>query len=702
MMSHPKKVLTTAIFAAVLITQSVLSAERQPQIQKIESSSLSEITEIRLKSADNSNESREFRSIENAQYQVAGWAIGNELYKSYLDPSNSCPDAYPFRITEINMPMYFASPTSIYVSVDVEEAYYPSAGRPWPGAVLAISVDYELIIPAPGYYDVWIPLDSPVVVHGPFFAGFFLGSTVTPEMGLALLTGGDSTAQSQSYDIWDEQIGFIDLLSNSLWNFPGQLVMGAAGVPQSSQPQQPEPKLTILSPSSGEKLLGTGRIWAHELSGSNIIDYVSFEYSTPNGFVEIGRDYDGSSTLRNGIDNSGDGDGYSQVWNFSMLKEGNYTLRVTAVDSLGRSASDQVTVYVEPSPPVARIISFEDGSDICSETDILMSCSDENMARVSLYIKEADLEYSSGLIALNQSQFGDYYSGPIAVASAIQLWSDRGYSSLMSVEASELTLDELVEEIAVRFKIKENNGTIDEYLYGGLRDFSSEHGNALTIEHVRHPDYAQIRKAVEEEEKATLVAVGGTPGLWLAVDGFTGWVQPDGNYLISVCNPTTGAIEDMPIRSTKSESDIFFDNEWHGIDMMVAIGAVNWDVQRTLLGLDSDGSDGWAFPLTPENLSPDTRYFIRAEGIDGSGIKCASTTIVNYDCSQAYDPGDYDADGSSNLVDLVYLTEFVTSDGEAPVGGAWRGDANGDTHLNITDLVYYLNYLYGVAGPPRY
>jgi hypothetical protein len=478
--------------------------------------------------------------------------------------------------------------------------------------------------------------------------------------------------------------------------------MGAAGIPQSSQPQEPEPQLTILSPLNGEKLLGTGRIWAHESSGSQIIEYVSFEYLTPNGFVEIGRDYDGSSALRNGVDESGDGDGYSQVWNFSTLKEGNYTLRATVVDSLGRSASNQVSVYVEPSPPTARIISFEDGSDICAETKILMSCSDENMARVSLFLKEADLEYSAGLTALNQARFGDYYSGPIAAAEAIQFWNDRGYSSLMSAGTSDLTLDELVQEMAKRLKIAENDGTIDEYLFRGLLEFSSEHGNALTVEHIKHPDYAQIRKSLEEEEKAILLAIGGTPGLWLAADGFTGWVQSDGNYLISVCNPMTGVIEDLPIRSTKTESDIYFDDAWHGVDVMIAVGAVNWDIQRTLLGVDSDGSDGWWFPWTPEDLSPDTRYFIRAEGIDGFGIKCASTTIINYDCSHSYGLGDYDHDGSSNLIDLVYLTEFVTHDGEAPIRGAWRGDANGDTHLNIADLVYYINYLYGMAGPPRY
>ncbi|MEW6411647.1 MAG: dockerin type I repeat-containing protein [Candidatus Zixiibacteriota bacterium] len=701
-MSHPTKVLTTAVLALLFTAQPALSTDRKPVIQKVHTDSLENMTQIRLKSYRDETPVREIRTVEHPSYHLTGWVNGNELYKGYIDPSASCENPYPFRVTEISMPMYFSSSSRMYVSVDIEDVYNPTPGCPWPGAVLAISVDYELYIPEPGYYDIWIPLDTPIVVNGPFFAGFFIGSTVNPDAGAALLTSDDPTALCRSYEIWDEQIGFIDLLNNSVFNFPGQLAIGAAGIPQQLLPQQPPPQITILSPNDSDKLLGSGYIWAYESSGSNIIDYVSFEYSTGNGFVEIGRDYDGSSKLRNDADATGDGDGYSQIWNFANLKEGNYLLRVTAVDTLGRTASEQISVYVEPSPPLAQIISFEDGSDICDQTTILMSCSNRDMSHVSLYIKEADLEYSAGMVPLQKQNFPTYYSGPMAAAQAIQLWNNRGYTSLMSDGGNDTSLDELVEQMAARFKTPENQGTIDELLFSGLCRFSHEHGDALRIEPVRYPDYAVIRKAVEEQEKAVLIAISGTSGSWLAVDGFSGWLQPGSTYLVSVCSPASGAVEVIPVRQLKTRSEIFFEDSWHAIDLMVSIGAADWQVQRIMIGQDNDASDGWSLPWSPSDLVPDTRYFIRAEGIDGSGSKCASTTIVNYDCSNTFGQGDYDHDGNSNLIDLVYLTDFVTNDGDAPAGGAWRGDANGDTYVNITDLVYYLNYLYGMAGPPRY
>ena len=159
-------------------------------------------------------------------YRIDGWVVGFELYKSLLDPSVTCSDPYPFAITAINMPMIFDGSTSLTVSVDVETVDSTTIpGCPIPGVMLAISSEYELTVPpGGGLFNIWIPLDSPVVVNSPFFAGFYIGNAVDTSAHAAILT--DSVpVPCVTYNIWDETVGWIDLVNNSYYNFPGRLAM---------------------------------------------------------------------------------------------------------------------------------------------------------------------------------------------------------------------------------------------------------------------------------------------------------------------------------------------------------------------------------------------------------------------------------------------------------------------------------------------
>ena len=118
-------------------------------------------------------------------WQIDSWVTGNELYKAYIDPSLGCADPYPFAVTEINMPMTFALAADIYASVDIEAVDLTDPSCPFPGDLISLSSQYQLTAPEPGVYSIWIPLDSPVIVNGPFFAGFFIGVqlvTLYPEL----------------------------------------------------------------------------------------------------------------------------------------------------------------------------------------------------------------------------------------------------------------------------------------------------------------------------------------------------------------------------------------------------------------------------------------------------------------------------------------------------------------------------------------
>jgi len=60
--------------------------------------------------------------------------------------------------------------------------------------------------------------------------------------------------------------------------------------------------------------------------------------------------------------------------------------------------------------------------------------------------------------------------------------------------------------------------------------------------------------------------------------------------------------------------------------------------------------------------------------------------------------GDCNGDGQINVSDVVYLINYLFIDGPVPV--PWKsGDCNGDGNVNVTDVVYLINYLF-IDGPP--
>ena len=74
--------------------------------------------------------------------------------------------------------------------------------------------------------------------------------------------------------------------------------------------------------------------------------------------------------------------------------------------------------------------------------------------------------------------------------------------------------------------------------------------------------------------------------------------------------------------------------------------------------------------------------------------------LLRYVCEGFFVPGDYDGNNEANIADLVWLIDFLTATGPAPVGGAERADANCDGYVNIADIIYYMNFTFGAADTP--
>jgi len=634
--------------------------------------------------------------------RIDGWVIGFELYKSLMNPANNCINPYPFTITAINMPMMFGAATPITVAVDVEAVDNTTIpGCPIPGILLAVSSEWEATVPEAGFYNIWVPLDSPLVVDGPFFAGFYIGNAIDPAVNAAVVVD-DFPVPCATYNIWDESIGWVDLVNNEYFNFPGRLAMETAGIPGGSSSAAPE--VELLTPTEGDVLYGQQELWAWDSAVTNQAEYIMFEYSNGGPFVEIGSDFDGTSPLRDGVHPIISGTGFSINWDFSTLSEGYYDVRATLVDTLGGSVSSTVNVYLEPTPPAAAIISPANGSAFCAPVDIDMTCPDENLSFVEIQHREATMFFSIGVTPFSQSavggEYSDYYSAPVAAAMAARVWSDRGYPALFRQSSAVMTTEEVIEEFATAFLTRQTLGTYDEAMFAGLQTYSGSHGGGFGFEHRRNPDYSSLRIWVEDEERVVMLGIGGSPGLWVTVDGFAAWRRLDSTYLVSVANPLSGNIESVPWRDYPGYSEINLAGTWHRVDLMISMLATSWSVTRSMVGVDFNGQDGWSVHWTPSGMIDGTHHYLHSIGHDYDNHLGPSAVLVEHNCALVYIPGDYDNDRLTTIADLFRLIDFIAQQGPSPEGGAGRADCNCDHAVNVADIIYYMNYLYGTASPP--
>jgi len=278
--------LLSSLVLLVLMVSVVSAQKRKPTVIQSQSFELRQLRENQGLMTGDTCAPADFDSI---AYWIDEWVIGDELYKIYTDPSLHCTSPYPFTISEVHLAMHFGGPTTIVYSGDIEDVDNSEPGCPYPGPnMLAISSSYESSVPEEGLYDVWVPLDPPIVVNGPFFAGFYIGPGLDPNSAPAVCCDATPVI-CHSYNIWDESTGFIDLCSNEYWvangqdwHFPGRLAMWVVGYTGGSG-SGTGPEVKLVSPTAGNTLMGSVNLWASASSESTPIDYMVFEYSSGGG-----------------------------------------------------------------------------------------------------------------------------------------------------------------------------------------------------------------------------------------------------------------------------------------------------------------------------------------------------------------------------------------------------------------------------------
>lgn len=856
-----RRFMAVGITTILLMSAAVFSTERS----SVSIRSLDNVSPRQLKPSSDlaTADTCTAIAIDSLVWLVDSWLFGDELYKVYLDPEETCTNPYPFSIREVHMVVYFDGVTPFTYSGDIEAVNYDNPSCPLPDTILGVSPTYTDEVAAADLYDVWVEFDPPVVVNEPFFAGFYVGPDLDQNAVPCLVTD-DSPELCNSYNIWDESSGWVDLCNNEWFSFPGKLAIFAVGTPGgggggdeivadfaanptvtcpynavsftnqstgdissylwdfgdgqtstaanpshsytqagqytvsltadgaagsdtetkanyitvsslpgaqfSASPTSGEPPLTVnftdqsanttswlwdfgdggnstqqnpsytysdpgeytvvltayndcgndretrtnyitvtessaqtatiewLHPGAGQVLRGEVDLWVTDSSTPGAIDYVSFEYSNGAAWQMIGTDFDGSTPLRNGVSAAVAGTGFSYTWNFSGLAEGTYQLRVMAHDTLGMISGDTVSVYLEPTPPAAVIVSPEHGETFCEELELLMSSSDENLSYVEIHRRDASVNYSAGLTTAST---GGMNCGPGAAAILAKLWADRGYATMQAGGAT-LSVGQLTDSLATRAKAAIDGGAYDELLYRAMKSYFADHGDLLDFEYVRSPGYYDLRCLVEEEQAGVMIALSGARGLWLAVDGFTAWPESGEPWTLRVADPTSGSMRDLAMRRN-GQWQVQYSGQWLTIDLAVAMTARGHSPMRQLMGADFDGSDGWTYNWTPTGIvSDDSLYYFRTTGRDAGGLTGYDCVLLQYNCGSSYESGDYNGDGVANIMDLTYLVDFITSDGSEPVGGAERADANGDGYVNVADIVYYMNFLFGSSSPPTH
>lgn len=694
----PRFLTILGLVMLILISGVIYAVDKkQANLTKIDNTKKSELSELRVNQSLSTADTCIVRHDKGIYYKIDGWVSGVELFKSYLDPSLTCEDPFPFTVTEINMPMYFGSPITIDISVDVENVDYSIPGCPFPGELLAVSSEYSLTIPQGGYwYDIWVPLDTPITVDGPFFAGFYISNPIDPLDSAAVLVDSVPTT-CVSYNIWDDSVGWIDLVDNEFWNFPGRLVLYASGIPNGA----PSPNIEIIFPTEGDTIMGSANLWAGDNKHSDIVDYVEFEYKGTGSKTVIGQIVDGSITFRDGTNSSTNGNGYSLNWDCSGLSEGTYTLYSTAYYNTGGTSTDSITVYIEPTPPAPTIISPSNGDYYCSSINLLLSVVDEDIQFIQGFYLQSEENYSNGMITLGPPSQGNHYNAPTAAVMAMKIWYERGYTDLLKEAAYIFPLDTVVSWLAKDYMNTDaNGGTYDDDMFAGWKSYLDSREVDYYLDYMRNPDYYNIRKWVENEQRAVVLGISGTPGFWAGVDGFSGWNCGDGSYIIRISNPLTGAMQEVPIRYYTGNWNLYLNGTWQKIDIMISLHFKDWMITRTSYAADVNGNDGWSLPWTPNGMNDGEWYHFQALASDAGGIKATSSILLNYSCLNEYTKGDYNNDDNTNILDLEILMNFIVYGDASLIGGDARSDANCDGTVNITDVVYYMNYLFGGGTTP--
>lgn len=658
------------------------------------------------------------------------WLQGDEQYLAYQDPSLTCTAPYPFAVYDAYMLLYFENEAIAEFSATVQSVDLTDPSCPVPGDTLSTSLTYRFQFKPAGLWRIAIPAyndttEVPPEVNGPYFIGFnittYFGDSETQDT--VVLITEDYLAEPwtcQNYNIWDPNVGYVDLGNNN--GFPGKLLLHSVGITGGSGGLGPMPQLTFLEPKAGKKVGAPLTCWVWDSQDGTFVDSVRFEYALASvfGWNRFGVTGTDNHALRNGVDPSGTGPGYVLDLGTADLIEDTVDIRATAYDKFSRTSSTQIEVILDPTPPRMDFIKPLSMEIVCLPYTFTTFTDDEDILSVKYYQKKLSTDFSVSVVTLHQTdygdvdfdagdgnpvaegEFGEYYCGPTAGAIAVKHWFNLGYTPLMREFGRTIPLDTVVERLASEMHTRTNNGTYDDFFVGGLQNYSLGHGDKLLIESYFTPDYMDVREIFEEKEMLPILGLSGNPGMYVVLSAFIG-LDNGGQYAVTISDPITGTLIDTYMRNGGSGSQMMYDGSWRDIDIVIAVG-VNLSINsRIEFGEASKSASNWIYNWeSSASLSDDSLYYITSIGTDELNRTEVSTTLIRYQCNLNRVKGDYDGNDAANSMDILALIDFIYQDGTIPIGGAHRADANCDNQIDIGDVIFMIKYIWESGETPCY
>jgi len=671
----------------------------------------------------------------DAELLILYWLAGNEQYLAYQNPAMTCTAPYPFNVKEVFMVLYFEKEAIIYASASVETADLTNPSCPVPGDTISVSSEYGFQLKPPGLWRIAIPLDSAAVVNGPYFAGFTIstqlladGEPDDSQDSIFIVTDSiyhiTGPVPCMNYNLWDNGIGYVDLgdATNEYYTFPGRLLLHSAGETGGSGGyDDPMPKLTFLEPVADARAGTPVKCWVWDSAQSEIVDSVRYEHRSTSGWIRFDVDADNNHALRNGVDPSGTGPGYAVDLGPAGLTENLHLIRATAFDTLMRTSSTQVYVTIDPTPPRLDFIKPSYMDTICLPYAFRAFTEDDDILTAKFYQKKLHSNYSIPVINLLQTdygdvnyfagdgnliangEFGEYYCGPTAGAIAIKYWFDMGHTNLMRELGQTISVDTVVERLALAMKTRTHNGTYDDFFIAGFKDYVTFHGTTLFIESHFTPNYMDMRIIFEEKETLPILGLSGNPGLYVVLSAMTGLDNGGSQYAVTVSDPITGTFIETYMRNVGDGSQLLYDGSWLDIDIAIEVGAISHDNSREEFGEAVKVASNWEYNWeSSRSLSDDSLYYITSIGVDEQSRTEYFTTVIRYHCNIDRVKGDYDGNGEANSMDILFLMNYIYQDGTAPIGGAHRADANCDNQIDIGDVIYIVKYVFESGETPCY
>jgi hypothetical protein len=688
-----------------------------PQVQKLENAKFLPITPVEIAPMFRAGDTCTVNHAGDPTWYIYPWVVGDELYKAYQDPSLTCAGPYPFTVETIYLPLIYLHTGIIYISVDIETVDLSDPLCPKPGSLLTISPLYDIALEE-NFYMITIPLDSPVVVNGPYFVGVYFGAAGLPDS--AAVVTDTIPVPCVSYNDWGEGYVDLDTVHTDLGEkiFPGRLILYSGGTTGGSGGPQPAPAAQFINPVFNQSLGTTVDLWSNDAAGSEIIDRAEFQYFADPSWIDIGFDDDDASPLRNGVIASGSGDGLSYRWTTTGLAEDNYQLRVIISDTLGRTDTAEAPVEIDPTPPIPEVVEPVLGQNGCGGIAAEYLCDDEDITYISFERKSIPLDFSLPIPVVSQflggdangnpedgnsaaaGEYGDYCSGPAAGAMAFKYWFNKGYDYILREGTTTITDTLLMERLYTAMNIRDNLGAYDEEVVAGLRTYIMGHGAQFELKINRRPSANDLYSWMGDYEYVVLVGLSGNPGLWMTAAGSVGLADPSGQFTFKMANPVTGIITSYSVKEDAGKLWLLYNSVWSEIDILIGVVPLDWIVTRSAIGVDAVGDDGWGFFWNTSSLSEDSLYFLFAGAFDQAGNEGNASVLVQIDCTVNGTAGDINHDGDVNAADIVYMTNFLYMNGTPPPGGYSVTDINCDSSIDLSDVIYLFNYLFNSGPPP--